>query len=147
MSESNSTSLYQAVGGHAGLLRLAEAWHERCLNHPIVAHAFSRGFHPDHTGRLAAYWTEALGGPASYSAELGSETEVVRMHSGNGPAPEMHAAGAACFEAALADVGLTEGPIHERMVAWWAESTERLAAYPDDPDDVPPGLRIPTFEG
>ena len=46
-----------------GLLRLAEAWHERVMVDEIVGHAFSHGFHPDHTERLAAYWAEALGGP------------------------------------------------------------------------------------
>lgn len=143
----HSMSLYQAMGGQPGLLRLADAWHEGCLSDPIVAHAFSHGFHPDHTVRLAAYWAESLGGPAAYPGEIGTETEVVRMHSGNGSAPEMHAAGASCFQAALADVGLTQGPVRDRMVAWWAESTERLAAYPDSAADVPHGLRLPVFEG
>ncbi|WP_433040163.1 hypothetical protein [Dactylosporangium sp. CS-033363] len=50
-------TVYEAAGGEAGLLR--------------------------HTERLAAYWAEALAGPAVYTQRHGDETSVVRMHSGN----------------------------------------------------------------
>ena len=100
-------SLFEAVGGHDGLYRLAEAWHERVLADEVVSHAFSHGFHPQHTERLAAYWGEALGGPADFSERYGDESSVVRMHSGNGAHEEMDRRAIACFEAALHDVGLT----------------------------------------
>src|SRR5690349_936953 len=94
----NSTlSLYEAIGGEAGVLRLAHAWHQRVLADEIVAHAFSHGFHPKHTERLAAYWGEAWGGPAAFSGKLGSESSVVRMHSGNGPHHEMDQRAIECF--------------------------------------------------
>ena len=79
-------TVYEAAGGDDGLLRLAGAWHARVLADDVVAHAFSHGYHPQHTERLAAYWAEALGGPATYSDLYGDETSVVRMHSGNGTA-------------------------------------------------------------
>jgi hemoglobin len=37
----------------------------------LVSHAFSHGFHPDHSERLAAYRAEALGGPTTFSAAYG----------------------------------------------------------------------------
>lgn len=62
-------SVYDAAGGSAALGRLAAAWHHRCLQDPVVSHAFSHpGLHPQHVERLAAYWGEALGGPAGYTA-------------------------------------------------------------------------------
>ena len=79
-------TVFEAAGGMEGMRRLAHAWHQRVIADEVVAHAFSHGFHPDHTERLAAYWAEALGGPASYSDSYGDETAVVRMHSGNGVA-------------------------------------------------------------
>ena len=80
-----SPSVYAAAGGREGLLRLAHAWHARVIADEVVNHAFSHGFHPQHTARLAAYWAEALGGSALYTKRYGDETAVVRMHSGNGP--------------------------------------------------------------
>jgi len=56
-------SVYEAAGGDEGLLRLAEAWHASVMDDEVVSHAFSHGFHPEHSERLAAYWAEALGGP------------------------------------------------------------------------------------
>ena len=135
---------YDAAGGDAGLLRLARAWHERVLADEVVSHAFSHGVHPQHTERLAAYWAEALGGPATYSARSGDETAVVRMHSGNGPHEEMDARAIACFDQALVDAGFTD----ERLVkvlhdyfAW--ATTTTMARHHDSANDVPDGLSIP----
>ena len=99
-------SVYQAAGGSEGLLGLARAWHSRVMADEIVSHAFSHGFHPQHDERLAAYWSEALGGPAAYSGTYGDETSVVRIHSGNGPHEEMDHRAIACFDQAMDDVGL-----------------------------------------
>ena len=77
-----------------------------CMADEVVSHAFSHGYHPQHTERLAAYWAEALGGPTSYSETYGDETSVVRLHSGNGPHEEMDRRAISCFDQALADVGL-----------------------------------------
>ena len=80
---------YEAAGGEQGVRALAEAWHRRVLADEVVAHAFSHGYDPHHTERLAAYWGEALGGPPSFSTRYGSESDVVRMHSGNGRHQDM----------------------------------------------------------
>ena len=42
-------TVYQAAGGADGLLRLACAWHARVLADEVVSHAFSHGFHPEHS--------------------------------------------------------------------------------------------------
>src|SRR5215469_13274598 len=90
-------TIYEAAGGRDGLLRLASAWHTRVLEDEVVSHAFSHGYHPQHTERLAAYWAEALGGPTTYSDQYGNETSVVRIHSGNGLHEEMDRRAIACF--------------------------------------------------
>jgi len=140
-------SLYDAAGGIDGVRRLAAAWHERVLADALVSHAFSHGFHPEHTERLAAYWAEALGGPPLYSAHLGDETRVVRMHSGNGPHAEMDARAIACFDQALGDIGLADGdPLREALHDYFAwATTTPMARYHDSADDVPAGLRIPRW--
>src|SRR5678809_719361 len=99
-------TVFEAAGGNDGLRRLAEAWHKRVMADEIVAHAFSHGFHPQHSERLAAYWAEALGGPTTYSELYGDETSAVRIHSGNGPHEEMDQRAIACFDRALEDIGL-----------------------------------------
>src|SRR5512146_3015217 len=99
-------TVFEAAGGMDGMRRLAEAWHKRMMADEVVAHAFSHAFHPQHVERLAAYRTEALGGPAAYSQSYRDETSVVKMHSGNGEHAEMDRRAVACFDHALADAGL-----------------------------------------
>src|SRR5262245_13223395 len=134
-------TIYETAGGHAAMLRLAHAWHARCLADPIVSHAFSHGYHPQHTERLAAYWSEALGGPAAYTASLGDESAVVRMHSGNGEHDEMDERAQVCFARAVDDAGLPD-EVRAPLRAYFRWATTAMAAYPDSADDVPDGLAL-----
>jgi hemoglobin len=111
----------------------------------VVSHAFSHGIRADHSERLAAYWAEALGGPAVYSAAYGDETSVVRMHSGHGPHEEMDRRAIACFDAALEDVGFpADSQVHQALHAYfsWATRTT-MSRYHRSADDVPDGLAVP----
>ncbi len=140
-------TVYEAAGGADGLLRLASVWHARVMADEVVSHAFSHGYHPQHTERLAAYWAEALGGPEMYTEAYGNETAVVRMHSGNGSHEDMDRGAIACFDQALADVGLAASErlwrvLHDYFA--WATSTA-MAHYPDSADDVPDGLGVPRW--
>jgi hemoglobin len=138
-------TVYEAAGGAEGLAGLAGAWHARVMADEVVGHAFSHGFHPQHTARLAAYWAEALGGPSRYSEAYGDETSVVRLHSGNGPHEEMDRRAIACFDQALVDVGLDLDERLRRVLhdyfAW--ATTTTMSRYHRSADDVPAGLRIP----
>jgi len=138
-------SVYEAAGGHDGLLRLAEAWHARVMADEEVSHAFSHGFHPQHSERLAAYWAEALGGPALYSGSYGDETSVVRVHSGNGPHEEMDRRAIACFDQALVDVGLADDDSLRQVLHNYFEwaTTTTMSRYHRSEEDVPDGLSIP----
>lgn len=140
-------TIFEAAGGYEGLLRLAAAWHGRVMADEVVSHAFSHGFHPHHTERLAAYWAEALGGPRMYSESYGDETSVVRMHSGNGEHDEMDRLAIACFDLALVDAGLAGDPALGRALhdyfAW--ATTTTMARYHESAEDVPAGLRIPRW--
>jgi hemoglobin len=142
-----TTSVYEAAGASEGLLRLAAAWHSRVMADELVSHAFSHGFHPDHTQRLAAYWAEALGGPSVYSTLYGGESAVVRMHSGNGPHDEMDRRAIACFDQALGDIGLSEHePLWQVLHDYFASATTTtLARYHASADAVPDGLTVPRW--
>lgn len=137
-------SVYEAAGGQAGLLALAQAWHERVMADELVGHAFSHGFHPDHTERLALYLGEALGGPDTYSRTIGDESLVVRMHSGQGVHDEMDRRAVDCFDQALRDTGLADDEeLRRTLHDYFTRATAAMAAYPRSPDDVPDGLAIP----
>lgn len=140
-------TVFEAAGGIDGMRRLAEAWHHRVLADEVVAHAFSHGFNPDHVERLAAYWAEALGGPIMYSDSYGTETVVVKMHSGNGEHHEMDRRAIACFDQALADTGLAGNEALRQVLhdyfAW--ATTTTMSRYHGSAREVPDGLTIPRW--
>jgi hemoglobin len=138
-------TVYEAAGGADGLLRLAGAWHARVMADEVVSHAFSHGFHPEHSQRLAAYWAEALGGPSTYSESYGDETSVARIHSGNGPHEEMDRRAIACFDEALADVHLaSDDRLRQVLTDYFAwATTTTMSRYHRSADDVPDRLSIP----
>jgi hemoglobin len=140
------TTVFAAAGGKDGLRRLAAAWHARVMADEVVSHAFSHGFHPQHTERLADYWVEALGGPTTYSDSHGDETAVVRMHSGNGAHEEMDRRAIVCFDQAMSDVGIVAEPLRTVLHDYfaWATATS-MARYHESAGDVPEGLTIPRW--
>jgi hemoglobin len=137
-------SVYDAAGGHAGMLRLAEAWHRRVLADPVVSHAFSHGYRDDHTPRLAAYLGEALGGPPLYTERYGDESRVVRIHSGNGAHTDMDNRAIRCWDEALRDLGLDgDEPLRRALHDYFAWATRTaMARFHDSADDVPDGLPL-----
>jgi hemoglobin len=141
-----SQTIFEAAGGEQAFLRLAHAWHERCLADPVVSHAFSHGYHPQHTERLAAYWAEALGGPSEYSDTMGSHTYVARMHAGNGEHEDMDDRAQACFALALDDAGLPDDErLRSALKAYFRWATTLMAAYPHSADDVPDDENLPRW--
>ncbi len=139
-------TLYEAAGGADGMRRLARAWHERVMADEVVSHAFSHGFDPHHTERLAAYWGESLGGPNVYTEQYGDESAVVRIHSGNGEHDEMNTSAIACFDGALDDVAIDDGRLRRVLHDYFAwATTTTMYRYHRSADDVPDGLPMPRW--
>ncbi len=139
-------SLYDAAGGAEGVLALAHAWHVRVLADPVVAHAFEHGYRADHTERLAAYWSEQLGGPAAYTATMGDHSHVLRLHSGNGIHHEMDERAVRCFITALDDAGLSDdAALGAALTAWFRWGIGLMDSHPESADDVPDGVRMPMW--
>lgn len=140
-------TVYKAAGAADGLYELAAAWHARVMADEVVSHAFSHGYDPEHTKRLAAYWGEALGGPPTYSEVYGDETSVVRIHSGCGEHEDMDLRAIACFDQALLDGRLADDkPLRQLLHDYFAwATTTTMARYPSSADDVPSGLQIPKW--
>jgi hemoglobin len=136
-------SIYEAAGGSEAFVALAHAWHTRCLADEVVSHAFSHGYHPQHSERLAAYWAEALGGPPVFSGTISDETTVVRMHAGNGEHREMDERALACFAQAIEDAGLPADPaLRASLTDYFAWVMREYEAFAGSSDQVPAGLAL-----
>lgn len=141
-----AVTLYEFAGGAPAFLALARAHHARCLADPELNHPFSHpGQHPQHVERLAAYWGEVLGGPAEYSASCrGTQTALVRMHSGNGDMSDLGERFARCFAGAMDDAGLPDdAAFRTSLEAYMRWAVDDVLAYPEAGAAVPTGATIP----
>jgi hemoglobin len=141
-----SLTIFEAMGGQAACLALAQAWHERVMADPVVSHAFHGGVHKHHTERLAAYFAEQLGGPAAYTGGIADYTSVVRTHTGNGPHEQMDGRAVAAFVRALDDASIPENPeLRSALIAWFTWGTAMLNHRWASPADVPDDLPLPQW--
>jgi hemoglobin len=141
-----SGTIYESMGGADAVLRLAEAWHHRAMADPVVSHAFHGGVHEHHTERLAAYFAEQLGGPATYTETIGDYSTVVRTHTGNGPHEQMDGRAVASFVLALDDAGIPDTPeLRTTLIAWFTWGTALLNHHWHSPGDVPDDLPLPLW--
>jgi hypothetical protein len=85
----------------------------------------------------------------TYSDSYGDETTVVKMHSGNGEHDQMDRRAIACFDLALADVGLADdGALRQVLRDYFARATKTtMSRYRQSADDVPNGLSAHTGHG
>ncbi len=138
-------TIYEAAGGTDGLIALAHAWTARCLADEVAAHPFENNLKPDHAERLAAYWAEALGGPAgAYTQHYGDESQVVALHSGNGEHDELNEICIALFDQALDDVGIGSATVlGQALHDYFAYTTTGpMYAFHHSADEVPAGLEL-----
>lgn len=142
-------TIYDAAGGAETFLRLSEATHRRCLADPLLNHPFANPRnHPAHVERVAAYWSEALGGPSTYSTEMGSESHVQRLHAGEGAYTEQ--ASPAFLRAIVEsydEAGVpADGEVRRALTAYFTWATfGPFQAFPRSADDVPDHLALPRW--
>jgi hemoglobin len=138
-------TLFEFAGREPAFLALAAAHHQRCLDDPELNHPFSHpGQHPQHVERLAAYWSEVMGGPPAFSRECGDHSSMLRMHCGNGDMSDLGRRFVSCFVAAADDAGLPDDPEFRaalRDYMQWAVA--EVLTYPSTDPPVPVNLPMP----
>jgi hemoglobin len=136
--------MFEFAGGERALLDLAQAHHQRCLQDPVLSHAFSHPLDPEHVRQLATYWAEVLGGPPLYSQLYGGHSRMLRVHAGQGAGMEFNQRFVLCFVEAADDASLPDDPdfrLGLRRYMEWATSEVELYAAPNS--EVPEDLAMP----
>ena len=138
--------MYEFAGGDSAFLALATAHHERCLADPVLNHPFSHPGHPQHVERLATYWAEVFGGPATFSERCSDQSSVLAIHSGNGAEDSMGPRFVACFVAAADDAGLPDDLEFRRGLREYMEwATADFMSYALPGSVVPGRATVPRW--
>ena len=140
-------TLYEFAGGDQAFLALAAAHHARCLADPELNHPFSHpGQHPQHVERLAAYWSEVLGGSPRFSTECSDHTAMLKLHAGNGDMSDLGRRFVECFVGAADDAGLPEDAgFRAALRAYMEWAVAEVLTYPDPDPAIPPDLPMPRW--
>lgn len=136
--------LFEFAGGQPALLALAAAFHQRCLDDPVLNHPFSHPGNPEHVQRLADYWAEVFGGPSRYSASFGGHSAMLDIHARQGADDDLGARFVACFVQAADDAGLPDDPdFRAALHAYMEWAVGEVLSYSPSDAQVPAGLSTP----
>ncbi|HCT75869.1 MAG TPA: oxidoreductase [Micromonosporaceae bacterium] len=137
-------SIYEFAGGEAAFLALATAHHERCLADPVLNHPFSHPGHPQHVQRLASYWAEVFGGPASYSESCGGHSAMLGIHANQGAEEDLGDRFVRCFMQAADDAQLPDdAEFRASLRSYMTWAVNEVLAYSPRDSRVPAGLPVP----
>lgn len=140
------SSMFEFAGGESAFLALATAHHERCLRDPVLNHPFSHPGHPQHVQRLASYWAEVFGGPASYSHSCGGQSAMLGIHAGQGAEEELGERFVRCFVQAADDAGLPDDADFRAALRSYLEwAVQAVLAYSPSGSRVSAGLPVPRW--
>jgi len=140
-------TLFAFAGGEPAFLALAAAHHARCVADPELSHPFSHpDQHPHHVERLAAYWAEVMGGPPGFSQSCGDQSDVLRMHAGNGDMGDLGERFLRCFDGAADDAQLPADPeFRAALHAYMRWAVNDVLSYSAQDTVVAPGAAMPRW--
>lgn len=140
-------TLYEFAGGSPAFLALAAAHHRRCLEDPELNHPFSHvDQHAQHVQRLAEYWAEVLGGPATYSTEHADQSALLHLHSGNGDMGDLGERFLVCFLQAMDDAQLPDDPtFRQAMRDYMRWAVDDVLVYSPTDARVPADIAMPRW--
>jgi hemoglobin len=142
-------SLFAYAGGDPAFLALATAHHARCLADPELNHPFSHpGQNPQHVERLAAYWAEVMGGPATFSDSMSDQGAMLHLHSGNGDMSDLGRRFVECFVMAADDAGLPDDPeFRVALRAYMVWAVDDVLSHSDDAAPTPAPMPHWSWDG
>jgi hemoglobin len=143
-------TIYERAGGLPAFVALARAHHARCLADPELNHPFSKDdLNPEHVDRLAAYWSEVLGGPPVFSGGLSDQAALLRIHAGHGDMAELGRRFVACFVSAADDAHLPEDPELRAALRNYMEWAVADVLDHERPESIPSTVPMPrwTWDG
>ena len=80
VDEPDLPTLFEWAGGEAAVRRLIDAFYDRVEADDLLAAFFPGGVSELHRAHVAAWWAEVLGGPATYTEELGGYEAMLAHH-------------------------------------------------------------------
>jgi hemoglobin len=133
VDEAGLPTLHEWAGGDEAVRRFIDAFYDRVEVDELLAPFFPGGVTEHHRAHVAAWWSEVLGGPTTYSDEHGGYEAMLAHHRGLGITAEQRHRFATTMSLALDDAGLPDDPEFRAAVVGYIEWATRLAVQNSQP--------------
>lgn len=127
-------TLYDWGGGGGAVRRFIDAFYDRLEQDELLTGLFPGGVSEEHRAHVTAWWSEVLGGPTTYSDELGGYEAMLAHHRDLDISPEQRHRFASTMSLALDDAGLPDDPEFRAAIMGYVEWGTRLAMHNSRPD-------------
>ena len=131
--DDTTPTLYKWAGGEAAIRRLMDCFYDRVEHDDLLSPYFPGGVSENHRAHVAAWWCEVLGGPATYTEELGGYENMLAHHRGLAISPEQRFRFVSLLSLAADDAGLPYDPEFRSALIAYAEWGTRLAMHNSQP--------------
>ena len=133
MSDNSTPTLYEWAGGEAAIRRLMDCFYDRVERDELISPFFPGGVSELHRAHVTAWWSEVLGGPASYSEQLGGYERMLAHHRELAITPEQRFRFVSLLSLAADDAELPADPEFRSALVAYAEWGSRLAMHNSEP--------------
>lgn len=147
VDEPELPTLYSWAGGDEPVRRLIDAFYDRVEADELLTDFFPDGVSETHRSHVAAWWSEVLGGPTTYTDAHGGYASMLNHHIDLDIQPEQRHRFAATMSLAADDAGLPEDPEFRAAIIGYLEWGTRLAMHNSAPgaDDVVSQAPVPKW--
>jgi hemoglobin len=147
VDEPGLPTLYDWAGGDVAVRRFIDAFYDRVEHDELLMAFFPGGVSEEHRHHVAAWWSEVLGGPTTYTDELGGYEAMLAHHRRLGITGEQRHRFASTLSLAADDAGLPADPEFRAAIMGYVEWGTRLAMHNSQPDaaGVPEHAPVPRW--
>ena len=147
VDEPGLPTLYEWAGGGPAVERLIDAFYDRVEGDDLLRDFFPGGVSTAHRAHVAAWWSEVLGGPTTYTDELGGYERMLEHHRDLAITAEQRHRFASTMSLAADDAELPDDPEFRAAIIGYVEWGTRLAMRNSRPgaDDVVEQAPVPRW--
>jgi hemoglobin len=125
-------TLYEWLGGMPVLELLTSLFYSRVPADPLLAPVFAK-MSAEHPKHVAEFLAEVFGGPATYSAQRGGHSEMIRHHLSRSLTQEQRRRWVELFLTCGDELGLPDDPEFRSAFVAYLEWGTRLAVLNSQP--------------
>lgn len=126
-------TLFEWAGGRDAVRRFLDYFYDRVEQDPLLSPFFPGGVSEEHRDHVTSWWAEVLGGPDTYTRELGGYERMLAHHVGLSITPEQRHRFATTMSLAADDADLPADPEFRAALMGYVEWGTRLAMHNPQP--------------